>query len=65
MSPQDAISQLRQRMGQSIIGQETYVAARSRHQPTGADNPVHQLTLLAAEAFDPRLFWDRADLQDG
>ena len=23
------------------------------------------LTLLAAEAFDPRLIWDRADLQDG
>ncbi len=32
----------------SILGQEVYVASTSRHKPTGADNPVHQLTLLAA-----------------
>ncbi len=30
-----------------ILGMEAYVAARSRLEPSGGDNPTHQLTLLA------------------
>ncbi len=33
-----------------ILGQTTYVAARTRRETAGADNPTHDLTLLASDA---------------
>src|SRR5688572_6910447 len=33
-----------------ILGQTTYVAARTRKEPSGSDNQTHDLTLLATDA---------------
>ncbi len=34
----------------AVIGQTTFVAGRTRKQTAGADNPTHELVLLAADA---------------